>query len=920
MLVGRTAERERIAELLDEARAGRSGALVLTGEPGIGKSALCDWAVAHAGGMTVAAARPVESEVDLPFAGLVELCAPELDDLQRLPEAQRRALEGALTRHGAPTGDRFAVGAALLGLLAAAAEDAPLLVVVDDAQWLDGASADALVFAARRLGNEGVALLIATRPESAFAAGRGGLPRMTVRGLEPAPAHDLLRSAHPAVADEVAEFLIERAQGNPLALVEVPLVLSPAQLAGQEPIDDPLPVGPGLKRTLLHRIAGLPPEARHALLLAAASDAEEIGPVLRAAFAAGLAPDVLVPAEDAGVLTITDRRFAFHHPLLRSAVLQDASGRQRRAAHALLADVTTGEAQVWHRAQATVGEDEHVAADLERVGLDARRRGAPAAATAALERAAALSTTSDARGRRLVEAARDAHVAGRSSRALRLLDDALALTDDGPRRAEIQQVRGRVLVLQGQTEVASRLLVTEAEAIRPTDPVSAAAMLAEACLDLLLGADVRRAEAIARDASSLAAGAGALAVEALAAVMRSAALVLAGRRAEADDLLDRFLPVLRAGDPLAEGGEAGSLAAQLLFWTERQEAAADLLDTIIARARAASAPAALCLPLSCRADLDLRVGRWALAAAHAEEAASLGEEMTRSVFAAYPLESLARLAAAAGDEEGCREYARRATELIEAHDNELGRLYVYSALGLLELGLGRIDAALGHLEPARALAERHGLREPNAVHWHGDLVEAYVRSGETTAAQAALEDLRRQAEGTGGRWALGVALRCEGLLAGEDAFEDRFAAAHEHLEAVSARFEVARTHLCHGERLRRTGRRSDARRALRLAAHEFERLGAAPWSARTRSELAATGATARRGDAASREELTAHELKVAVLVAGGASNREAAGALFLSPKTIEFHLVQIFRKLGIRRRAELAVLAERQGWLETPPA
>ena len=811
--------------------------------------------------MRLLSARGLESEVDLPFAGLSELCGRELEQIRLLPRPQAQALEGVLSGEGANTGDRLSIGVAILGLLAAIAQEAPLLVLVDDAQWLDRASAETLLFVARRLGKEGIALLVATRPGAVFDTDRPGVSRVFLTGLEETCARSVLENAHGPLAPQVVELLLKRSAGNPLALVELPRVLTRAQRDGSELIPEPLPLGQTLGDALRHRLVGLTTATRHALLLAAASGTEAIGPVLDALAAGGLGSSSLDEAEAAGVLTLRDGRFEFRHPLLRAAVYSDASPAERRSAHALLARVTAGEASVWHRARATVGEDEAVAAELEEVGLDARARDAPAAATAALERAARLSVSREGRVRRLIGAASDAHAAGMLAAGMGLLDEALKLAAQPEERAAAQQVRGRILVMQGRTEAAHRLLVAEAEEIRELDPERAAGMLAEACLDCLLKLDVPRARAIADQAAAAAVRASPGA-QAFAAVMQAGALVLAGERAQANALLDRWLPVLRHAE-VSRTSEILSLAAQLLFWLERHDLAAEVLEALTTSAREASAPSRLVLPLSCQADLDLRRGRWSIAEARAEEAGSLGAEVSTSVFTAYPLETLARLAAGRGDEQHCREAASAATGLIEAHDNELGRLYVRSALGLLELGLGRIDAALGHLEPAASLAERRGLAEPNAVHWHADLVESYIRNGEQDAAHDALLALERQGEHTRGRWALGTAARCRGLLAPDHEFDACFATALEHLHSLNARFELARTHLCHGEQLRRAGRRRDARRPLRLAVDAFSELDAAPWTSRAQAELRATGgvnAGARR-DRTHRDELTAHEVK-----------------------------------------------------------
>ena len=344
--------------------------------------------------------------------------------------------------------------------------------------------------------------------------------------------------------------------------------------------------------------------------------------------------------------------------------------------------------------------------------------------------------------------------------------------------------------------------------------------------------------------------------------------------------------------------------------------AAQLLDRLIASARAASTPTRLPYPLAFRVELNLRLGHWALAAAEGEEVIQLSQEMRQAAPTGIGLHLLARLAAATGDERRCRDLVAHALRLINEYDLELGRPYLDSALGLLELGLGRMESAIRHLQSVNDFAGRHALAEPNIVHWQADLVEAYVRAGSIQAAEEALAIFERAAEATGGRWARGTAARCRGLLSSDHEADACFNTSIAHLATLPAPFEVARTYLCQGERLRRAGRRTDARRPLRRAIEGFDHLGALPWAKRARAELRATGATARRRNDSARDELTAHEVQVAVIVAGGASNREAAAALFLSTKTIEFHLARIYRKLGVHTRTELAAFAARHGWLE----
>jgi DNA-binding CsgD family transcriptional regulator len=900
--------------LLSAARRGRSGVLVLFGEPGIGKTALCSWALEHAQGMSVVTARGTESEIDIPYAALGELCSAHLHCLDRLPEPQACALEGALARRGPAPRDRFAIGAAVLSLLSAVAEDGSVIVVVDDAQWLDPSSTDALLFAARRMREEGVAVMVAARPGGVLPWSETSLPTLTVRGLDKGAARAVLDAAHGALAPNVAELLIGRTDGNPLALLEVPRLLSEAQLAGEEPIDQPLPVGPTLIRALLQRLSGLSERTRRGLVVAAASGGERVQPVIDALSAAGFDRGILDSAEEAGVLTIAAERMTFRHPLLRSAIYHGATGPERREAHTASAAVTGGEARAWHLAHATVGEDEAVAAMLERVGLNARRRGAPAAAASALERSARLSPAGAARTRRLTEAARGAHLAGRLAFALELLDEALGSTRDLVERAKLQHLRGRILGPQGLADSAYRVLTDEAQRVRDVDPGQAASMLAEAALYCIPLAEIRQAVDVGRQACDLAPPTDPAAQASAMAVLAST-LALNGHRVEAAALLDRCLPVLHAADPLGETSELVGNAAGSCTWVEQGDLGADLLDRLIISARAASAPTTLPYPLALRAELNLRLGHWALAATQAQEAVELSEEMGQDTVTTMTLCFLARLAAARGEERRCRRIVSRSLGLVREYRMELGRPYLGSALGLLELGLGRIEPAIRHLESVQAFAEQSGLAEPNIVHWQPDLVEAYARAGKRDSAHGVLAVLEQQAQYTTGRWAQGTAARCRGLLT-DDAPDEYFDVAVKHLQAVPAPFEIARTHLCRGERLRRAGRRTAARRALQQAIDEFDRLGAQPWTNRARAESRATGANPRRRQSpAEREQLTPHELQVAVIVANGASNREAAASLFLSPKTIEFHLGHIYRKLGVRTRTQLAALAARHGWL-----
>jgi DNA-binding CsgD family transcriptional regulator len=470
-------------------------------------------------------------------------------------------------------------------------------------------------------------------------------------------------------------------------------------------------------------------------------------------------------------------------------------------------------------------------------------------------------------------------------------------------------------VLQGHADAAYRLLADEAQRVRDIEPRRASVMLAEATLDCISRGEIGTAVTVAQEACDLARQADP-AAEAFANSVLASALALHGKRRDAVALLDRCVPLLREADPLSEASTLVANAAEACTWVERDDLAAQLLDRLITSARRASAPTTLPCPLAFSAELNLRTGRWALAAAQAQEAVELAHEMRQDAMTAMALCILARLAAAAGEEQRCRDIVARGLSLVDEYGIELGRPYLDSALGLLELGLGRTESAIRHLESVENFAEQRALAEPNVVHWQADLIEAYIHAGKVDAAQDRLAAFERQALDSAGRWALGTAARCRGLLADKNEADACFAASIEQLQALPAPFEVARTYLCHGERLRRAGFRTDARPPLQRAIDGFDHLGAMPWAQRARVELRATGATPRRrGDDVDRDQLTAHEIQVALSVAGGASNREAAAALFLSPKTIEFHLARIYRKLGVRTRTELAALAATRGWL-----
>jgi DNA-binding CsgD family transcriptional regulator len=903
VLFGRERECELIDRLLDRARAGRAGALVLRGEAGVGKSALLDYAGERADGMVVRALG-VESEVELEFSALLEVCRPLLGRLGGLPAGQGAALRGVLGLGPAEAVDRFLVGVSTLSLLAAVAEeDGPLLVLVDDAQWLDRSSAGAVVFAARRLEADRVAFLFAARTgeEDGFRA--PGIETVVLEGLEPEAAGALLGSASPVpVAPRVGAAVHAATRGNPLALVELPALLTPAQLAGLEPLADPLPVGAGLERAFGGRVGALPESAREALLVAAVHGSQEMGPVVAALERFGIDAGWLERAEDAGLVRIGDGGIAFRHPLVRSAVFHGASPSKRRAAHQALGRALAGrgreDERAWHLAAAALGPDEEAADALAAAGRRAREHSGYAVAAAALDRAARLSPGEDARRRRLYEAADAAWTAGMSDRARALLEEAMAGAEDPLLLAAMLHLRGQIEHLAGNVPDAIELLGNAASLAARDDADAAVAMLSDAVEACMFGDAPSAALRHGTRARALAPEDGGVA-DFLAERALGAGLFLCGRAVEAERRLDRALGILDASPALARDARTLALAAIAASWLDRLEQGLEIADRAIETARRDGAFAVLAHGLEIAAWLTMRQGRWREAYAFASQGLTLGRETGGTTVTAYCLSHLALMDAAAGRESRCRAHAAEALELARARG--IVSQWPERALALLDLGLGRLDEAAGRLEAVESSIVERGYYDRGA-----NLVEAYYRLGRLEQARAAFERYFALDAQTSFADACALAARCRGLLAGDDRFEPHFREAIDLHAGIGDAFGLARTRLCLGERLRRAGRKLHARTELRAALAACEELGADPWATRTRAELRASGATLRRREPEQGEQLTPQELQVALQAAAGKTNKQAALALFLSPKTIDFHLRRVYRKLNVRSRAELA--------------
>jgi len=801
------------------------------------------------------------------------------------------------------------VPAGLLSLLAVAAEEQPVLVTIDDAQWLDDASLEAFLFAGRRVEAEGIAMLGSLRDGTAVAGMEvPWLERLPVSPLADDEARELLGSAQPErLAPSVADRLVSTAAGNPLALLEIPRLLSDGQRAGREPLEEPLRPGTGVERAFRRALDALDDGPRRALLVAATAHTGRIDVVEPALAGSGLTLDDLRPAEQARLISTAEGEIDFRHPLLRSTAYHAAGGAERRAAHsALAAAAPVGSPErAWHLAACAVAPDEEVAAALEAAALDARGRGAHATAARDFGRAAQLTPDDEPRARRLLEAATDATRSGEADRAFALLGDAARLAVDPLLAADVQRMTGHVEMRRGSPLVAYELLVAEAERVRSRDPRRAAGMFLEASVSHMITGDMHGLVATAERARALATSADP-AVELLATAVIGEAYLALGEVEQGDALLSVCEPYLLEGDPLAIVEVVG-MAAHSSVWIEKFERAERIFDRLIAAARDASAVSALIYPLASRSHLDFRLGRWAAARAGAAESVELAQDTRQLPLLAHSLGALAHVEAAMGQDEECRRHVADGLALVARFQGDATGAYLTAALGLLELGLGRIAEAISVLEDTQRTADRLGM-QPSLVMSTPDLVEAYARAGRRAEAQDLLDGFEARGRRTGARWAAAAVARLRGLLAPDGEMRAHFEAALALHDGLPMPFERARTLLCLGERMRRARRRADAREPLKEALETFERLGARGWGERARTELRATGEQQQRRTETAAEQLTPHELQIAVLVAQGMTNREAAAALFLSPKTIEYHLGQIYRKLDVRGRAQLARL------------
>jgi tetratricopeptide (TPR) repeat protein len=788
-VIGRVSECARIDLLLDAARRGRSGALVLRGEAGIGKSILLRYAADRAAEMRVLETRGVESESELPFASLSELLRLSLDQLDSLPKAQAGALRGALALGPSEASDRFAVYTAVLSLLAATAETTPVLCVLDDAQWFDRASAEALLFAARRLDAEGVALLFAARDGEGSGFDARDLEQLDVSSLDGDAATALLAAhAEQPPAPRVVERLAVETAGNPLALIELSRLLSEGQLAGREPLSEPLPAGASAEQSFRHRVGACSESSRQALLVAAAATGGDLGSILTAARALGVEVSAFEEAEAAELVAVTEARLAFPHPLVRSAAYSCASPAERRAAHRALSETVGGEQRAWHLARACFGPDEEVARVLEQAADSARQRRGYAAAATALERAARLSPKEASRARRLFAAADAARLGGCTEQALRLLTRALESTHDPRLRAAIQHARGRIELFRGHACVARELLTTEAASVEAVDSDLAASMLADAALASLLSGDAQGSVDMGRRAEGALQAKGGVA-ELTTKLFLGTALYRVGRVCEG-------LELVRCGAAIAERERVEPQylvhAGHVLTWAGEFARARALLRRAIDETRATAALGVLPFALHASSGLDTRTGRWTSAYADASEAVRIASDTDNPFWRCHALGSLALVEAGQGREEQCRAHAAESLTLASSLDIEYPR-EIGDALGLLELGLGRPEEAISHLKPVTSVAvDDAGAYPVLARASLPDLVEAYVMSARSPPEEL-IAALAAPAEATESASFCALAERCRGLLSGGDEFDAHFTEALRLYGLAGMPFPAART-------------------------------------------------------------------------------------------------------------------------------
>jgi DNA-binding CsgD family transcriptional regulator len=916
-LRGRRRERAALDDLVAGARAGRSQVLVLRGEAGIGKTALLDYAEDVATDARVARVAGVEAEMELAYAGLHQLCGPFLDRIDLLPDPQRDALGTAFGVKLGDAPDRFLVGLAVLNLLAEVADERPLICLIDDAQWLDRMSSVILAFVARRLLAERVAVAIAIR-EPADDSDFDGLPHLAITGLSDTDAGRLLDSVIAGPIDPpVRDRIIAETRGNPLALLELPRAWTTAELVAGLGRPNEIPLASRIEQGFVRRLEGLPADSRRLLVIAAAEPLGDATLLWRAAEVLGLGADPALPAETAGLIEFGPR-VRFRHPLVRAAAYRSASAEERREVHRALAEVTDGnldpDRRAWHRAYATGSPDEAIAAELERAADGTRGRGGRTAAAAMLERAAGLTPDPGRRAQRELAAAWLKRDAGALDAALVLLTVVSAGPPDPLRDAEVEHLRGQIAFDQRRGIDAATLLLDAARRLEPLDTDLARETYLDALAAAIWASGADEPDAVLTIAEAArAALPGREPARPVDVVLDALARRFTDGHEAAAPLLTQALTTVmaieagsdNAGRLLRLGGNRVSAVIATELWDF--DAGHELAERQVQFARDTGALVQLQFALNVLANNELLRGRLADGAALIEED-RLVAEVTGNPPVGY---AAVLLAALRGNEDVAADLIATARE--EASLLGQGRIVTFAdyATAVLDNALGRHDLAR---DAAHRVFERDvvgGYQSLATV----ELGEAASRTGDATLVTAALDRLADRARATPTDWSIGLAARLQALVGDGEEAERHYRESIERLGRVGVQVEVARGHLLYGEWLRRTGRRVDAREQLRVAHDMLTAIGLDAFAERARRELLATGEKARKRSVETTEELTAQEFQIARLARAGFSNPEIGTRLFLSPRTVEWHLRKVFTKLDISSRKQL-----RDATLDVAPA
>jgi len=896
-LRGRDAECAALDILIDAARRSESRTVVLRGEAGVGKSAMLDYAIASAQDFFVLRSVGVESEMELPFASLHQLCAPILERRDSLPGPQREALDVAFGLERGPAPDRFLVGLATLSLLAAIGDEQPLLCVIDDAQWLDSASAMAFAFVARRLMAEPIDLLFAVR-EPGDVPELSGLEELAVGGLSQDDARALLDFTLPERLDRrVRDRIVAESRGNPLALLELPRGLTPGELAGGFAIPDARPLAERIQLSLLRQVRSLPRASQRLLLTAAAEPFGDVSLLWRATHRLGLEPEAAAPAEAAGLVQLGSL-VRFRHPLVRSAIYEAAPLPDRQEAHRALAesidDGVDPDRMAWHRAQAAPGPDEGVASELERSAERAQARGGIGAAAAFLERATDLTLDSARRGARALAAAQAKLNAGAPETAQTLLVTAELAPLDEVQRARVQRLRAQIAFALRRGSDAPPLLLDAAKRLIPFD----SGLARETCLEAL--------------AAGIFAGGGVSGtgvmhiVRAAPVASKSAAmdLLLEGLATRVNEGYPAAVPPLRHALESFREDDGSSPATNRWLWLACRVAAdlweREIWDELAARgvrlARETGSLNVLPIANSYRAGVHLHAGEYAEASALLEEASVI----TAAAHTALLVQAKQMVAAYRGNE-------AEALGLIEVGRRDATARGQGMALSMIECANALLLNGLGRYEEALVAARRACAVDDLSLYALAlvELIEAAMRAGNPQVASTALERLSERTRASGSDWALGMEARSRGLFTEGASAEPHFKEAIVRLAQGRLAPHLARAQLVYGEWLRRENRRIDAREQLRAAHDTLGRIGAMAFAERARRELRATGETARRRADDTLGLLTPQEAQISRLARDGLSNPEIAAQLFISPRTVQYHLHKVFLKLDITSRNQL---------------